>query len=1285
MDHTEKITRPIHPREQANILSVLFFGYTGSILSTGFKKELEDDDLHQVIPKCRSKQCADRLEHAYLSQKKVKSPDKRVSLFRIIWNLYGLQYVAIGLFSMVSKLLISSLEPEALSNLIGYFRPGQNKFTFYDALYFAGMLMALKTFHALYHHNYMVFLSELALQIRSSFCSVIYRKALRLSPTALAETSLGNIVTVITKDVTTFEDCLHTFNSIWVTIIQTVFLCYLIYRRIGYPALVGVFILLGLVPFQAYTAKIIRNLRLKMVRCTDERLQRMQEALSTIKTVKMYTWEKILADKIGETRMREMKIMLTGSYTKIAVMISSSLEAKFAFYAILMLYLSVHNDMSAEDIFYAMKVFGSLRVSIAIVFSFGFSRLGEFSASLQRINHILELDELADFVDKPDDEPQIDFRDVSLTLGDRKILRHVDLKLQVGLNAVTGQLGGGKSSLIKVALRDFPYEGEVRTRGRKSYASQDPWLFPSSIKQNILFGEKYDYDRYKAVVSACALDYDFDNLEKGDETIVADGGNNLSKGQQARVNLARCVYKDSDIYLIDDALTALDPKVQEHIFQHCIRGLLKDKCVVLITHNSRHIKKADRVVVMHDGVAKSYENVQDVSEELLEAIEVVEDKRTVDEEVKDDEVANEEDKLLVAKPPASKKMQVYHENKKAGGVDLKLYLKYIKYSGGFLMGGLLLASYVGSTLLESTSEKMLSNWINEKSKITNVKERNFINSTIDLDSLDIDNKTTVFLNNTFNISTEVIHEVGRLELHADKIMNIYTMAIVGYAVAELVKNFLVLKMSLAASITLHKKMVARILNATMQFFDTYFIGNILNRFSQDLSVIDEQLMFIVTMVVGIVFHLVGSLGLIATINWKFIIPAIALGIFSFFCRLVYIRTARSLKRLEAATRSPLVGHLNSTMDGLTTIRAYKAQDILKDEFDRHQDLYSSAFYSSVCIKGAFAFAMDIASLFFWLSVVIRFLFFDTGSNTGDVGLTLTQAGMLSGIIQGGLMVWSEVEKNMTSFERAMEYTTVEKEEKTGSEPENWPRRGEIVFKKVSLRYANSDDRVLKGIDLAIKGGSKIGVVGRTGAGKSSLISVLFKLYDFEGDIHIDGTDVKKISSTFLRQHISIIPQDPIIFSSTVRSNVDPLETFTDEEVWKTLHKVHLDGAVPALDTQINELKFSTGQRQLMCLARAIIRKNKVVVLDEATANMDPETERVAQKIIDENFSSCTLIVIAHRLDSILDCDKVLVLNRGAVEEFDTPRALLGNPRGQFFAMLKNSGMQEDIDRIVSST
>ncbi|CAG9817571.1 unnamed protein product [Phaedon cochleariae] len=1297
MDHSEKVIRKVHPREKANIFSLFTFIYTRKLFKAGFRKDLEDDDLYEVIKQCQSKKCADKLESAFKAE---GNKNSNTSVFRVIWNCYGIRYLILGLCNLSWKLIHSLLEPNAVSKLVGYFKPGQTQMTLYDALYYAGIMVGLKAMHGFYYHNYRVYLNQLAIQIRTSFCSLIYRKTLKLSPKALGETNLGNIVTVITKDVLQFEHSIWLFNDLWTAVVQLIVICYFIYDRIGPASIVGILLLIALLPAQMFLSKAIKKLRSKLNKRTDDRIQNTREVLSSIRIIKMYTWEKIFTDKINGSREKEMSTMLKNNIMKMLMMTLSHVMSKFSFYALIMVYIWMNNnEISAEDIFYVMRIFGQLRMIVSFTFSMGFARIAELVASLERIQNILNLDDLAeDDADKPDDEPQIDMRNVSVEMRNTEILKNIQLKMEVGLNVVTGHLGCGKSSLIKAILKSYPVSGgELRTRGRKSYASQDSWLFPSSIKQNILFGEKYEYERYKKVVEVCALEYDFAILERGDETILTDGGTNLSKGQQARVNLARAIYRDSDIYLIDDALTALDPRVQDQIFDECIRGFLKKKLVVLVTHNAKHIENADMLVVMANGAIKIAAKQNELPKELLEEIEQEEEivatlmqeklkEAEAEKQLAEEDVVDEKAELIVA-PGKPRRRQVYHEEKKTGAVDSKLYYKYVQFGGGLWFLLVIVLFYGTSTFSDSSSNKMLTNWVNHQTNLTSSMEKYFGNTSIDLDQLEsglvnmtVDPQFNLTVdapfNSTINQTLERIAGLQRLEVQAAKSLNLYSVLLISSSILEIIKFLLLTKFIVNASFYLHKTMIKSVVQSVMAFFDNFFVGNILNRFSQDLYVVDEVLPHVVSMLIGTGFMLAGTVGLIASVNWKFLVPSLVLLISLVAMRYIYIPTSRSLKRLEAATRSPIIGHLNSTLEGLTTIRAYRAEEILKFEFDKHQDLYTSAYFTSVCAVGAFSLYMDVFSAIYEAFIIGRFLFFDTGTAAGDVGLTLTQAGMLAGVMQMGLSEWAHAENLMTSVERALEYTNTETEKSGGAEPENWPMRGEIKYKHVSLTYTNSHEKVLTNIDFHVRPREKIGIVGRTGAGKSSIISTLFRLYDFEGDVTIDDVPTKSLDLQYLRRHISIIPQDPIMFSGTIRTNVDPSNEFTDEEIWKTLHKVQLDSITPSLSTDVSDTDFSTGQRQLLCIARAIIRRNAIVVLDEATANMDPETEKLAQRTVDANFADRTLLVIAHRLESVLACDRVMVLDRGRIVEYDAPGELRRRPGGVFAEMLRNAGLQE---------
>ncbi|KAJ8923376.1 hypothetical protein NQ315_001934 [Exocentrus adspersus] len=1280
MDHSEKVKRKTNPREKANILSLLTFLYTGKLFSKGLRKDLEEDDVYEVIKSCKSKKCGDKLEQEYKKEKQKGKP----SLFRLLWTCYGTKYILLGVVHLSWKLVNSVLEPEAIGKLVAYFHPRQTVLTLHDAIYYASIMIGLKLTHCFYFQNYVIYLQQLAIQIRTAFCSLIYRKSLKLSPEAVSEISLGNIITIVTKDVLQFEQSIWLFNDLWIAIVQTIVICYLIYAKIGLSSIVGVGMTLALVPLQVYVGKFIKSMRLSINKKTDQRLQVTQESLSAIRIIKMYTWEQVFGEKIDEKRKDEIKTMMKTSFLKFVMIITSILCSKVGFYALIMIHIWLHNEVSAEVIFYLMRSFGILRHTISFSLAMGMTRIAELSASMSRINKVLKADELEDAIEKPTDFPRVDMKSVSTTIKDKAILKNISLNMETGLTVVTGQLGSGKSSLIKVILKDYPIsDGTLTTVGRKSYASQDPWLFPSSIKQNILFGEAFDKERYDTVVRVCALEYDFSLLEKGDETILADRGQNLSRGQQSRVNLARAVYKDSDVYLIDDALTALDGRVQEHIFNECIRGFLKNKLVVLVTHNTKHITNADQVIVLDQGVVKFQGNDKDISGELLAAIEeeAIEEKDV--DEVQTDDNVDEKSKLL-NDPSLVKRRRIYHEIKQEGGVKWSVYWKYFKFGGGFIMFGLIVSLYFGAQFTDSYSSKLLTNWVNMQQNITNFKELDYTDEIENFanDSEHNFNKTFFNLKTNQTLSLDDINKtvlsMKKLEIQSHKAINLYTLMIVSSTVLELIKYYLVFNFAKNASINLHRRMIKSILHSVMSFFDNYFIGNILNRFIQDLSVIDEHLPFVLSSLAWTMFSVGGVVILIAVVNWRFFIPSLVFLAYLVMLRMFYIPTARSLKRLESATRSPIVGHLNSSMEGLTTIRAYKAQHILSDEFDRHQDLYTSTHYISFCTKRAFAFYMDLSSVIFLTIIVVRFLFFDRGTAAGDVGLAITQAAGLAMAVQWGLMQWAETESLMTSVERVLEYTKLKQETTSGIKIQDWPRKGEINYVNVSLTYRSTNEKVLKNISFTIKPKEKIGIVGRTGAGKSSIIATLFRLYNYEGQIFIDDVEIKTLSLEFLRQHISIIPQDPIMFQGTIRNNIDPLQQYTDEEIWKTIHKVQLESIIPSLDFVISDSNsiFSTGQRQLICLARAIIRKNKIVVLDEATANMDPETEFLIQKAIVENFSQCTVFIIAHRLQSILDCHKVIVMEKGEIVEYEDPLTLMEDGSSLFSRMLKNAGLNQ---------
>ncbi|EFA04142.2 ATP-binding cassette sub-family C member 4 [Tribolium castaneum] len=1247
MDHGETQQRKTHPKERTNFISNIFFIYAIKLFKKGFTRDLEESDLYDVLSDYKSKKLGDQLELEWEKQKKRR---KNLSIVRLLLSCYGFPYLLLGFMQLFINVVEIIVQPYALGKLVLYFSPDQTELTKTDAYYYAAIVIGLNFFQRVYKHNYYLLLAGFGIKTRAAFCSFMYRKALKLSPAHMEDISIGKIVTLITKDVDTFELFIDFGNDIWIGIVKTIVVSVIFYIRIGWSAFSGVGFFLLVLPLQVWLGSKITAMKMNMCKKTDERLQMTQETLSAIRIIKMYTWEKIFDGKISQARKKEVYTTYKIFFVRFLIIVIGSLNSHIAFYLILMTYIWCGNVITAEIVYFIMGTFQNLSYGLAILFPIGVYQTAELKSSIKRIGQIMKAAEIQS--EKiPNTEitilPKINMKNVTVSVRDAKILQNVTLNIEKGLTLLTGPVGSGKSFLLKTILQDYqPEKGNLMVQGTVSYASQEPWLFPSSIKQNILFGQKYNEKRYNEVLKVCALIYDFELLEAGDNTIVEDRGINLSKGQQARINLARAVYKESDIYLLDDSLAALDAHVSSFIFKECVLGFLKDKLVIMVSHNVDYVKDSDVIIVMKNGQITQSGKLSELNtNELLETVEEKKENEVCDDETGEEEAATEETKLMTDAPVQRK---VYQEQKQSGAVKTAVYNKYIKFGGGYFVLFLVFCIFVSAQITMSYTDKLVSDWVNLEQKISNFTIQNATNTT------------------------------EQVELYSQKnyIFYLYTFMTIATGVTSLSRAIGLLWFSRSAALKLHKNMITTVINASMQFFDTNFIGNILNRFSKDLITVDESILFAFYHVFRVLLVIIGIVALIAGVNPMFLIPTAIFLLILLVLRRFCLRTSRSLKRLDALTRSPVVGHLNASLEGLTTIRAFQAEEILRDEFDRHQDLYTSASYILQSSMRAFAFTMDTLCSFYISFIVVKFLFTDDDVLAGHVGLAISQAFNLTGTLQWGIRQWAEMENRMTSVERVLEYTEIKKENKQGLELDNWPSVGMVKYENVCLTYTNSNEQVLKNINFVANPKEKIGIVGRTGAGKSSIISTLFRLYEVEGKILIDGVDTKTVSLDCLRANISIIPQDPVLFTGTIRENIDPTHRYKDDEIWKAIETAHLKKLIPSLDFEIVEggSNFSIGQRQLICLARAVIQKNKIIVMDEATANMDPETDALIHKTMEESFKECTVFTIAHKLQSILRSDKVMVMDKGEIVEFDEPTNLLENKDGIFYKMVAKAGL-----------
>ncbi|ENN78464.1 hypothetical protein YQE_05102, partial [Dendroctonus ponderosae] len=1254
--------------------------WTFPLFKKGLKRDLLEEDLYPSLASHDSSYLGDKLQLQW--QKQMSNKTKNPSLWRALVGVFGKQMFLLGLAYLAIEVLVRLTTPLFLAQLLKYYEP-DSSMSKTEAYYYATGIVACTFLSAAFQHTYMLHNFHLGMKIRVATSALIYRKALRLSKSALAETTVGQMVNLISNDVGRFEMATVHLHNIWLAPLETLIVLILMYFFVGPTGMIGILFLLAFVPYQMYMGKKTSIYRLATAIKTDERIRLMNEIISGIQVIKMYTWEKPFAKLVEISRKKEMEQIKKISVIR-AILTSFSLFVNStAIYSCILAYALTGNVLNAQYVYILQSFYGILRFNLTVFFPQGITQFAEANISVNRIRQFLTYQEVDFDSSAPLGRPNENSHSVGIFMKNACI-RWVksspennleNLNVQVGpgeLAVVIGPVGSGKTTLLHGVLQELVVQsGTISVKGRTSYASQEPWLFVGSVRQNILFGQPFASQRYHEVVKVCQLQRDFSLFPYGDQTIVGERGVSLSGGQRARINLARAVYKEADIYLLDDPLSAVDAHVGKQLFEECIIGYLKNKCVILVTHQLQYLKNVQKIYLLGDNrieQAGTYAEIQQSGKEftklLNELKDIIDDEEEVEEDVEDDvkplrrrrmstkEVVPKDDKL-----PALER-----ESRGEGTVSWKVYTSYFTSGGHWCKILTLFITFVAAQFLASSVDYFLTVWVN----MNQIK-----NSPSHVE--------TAF--QSFWLTTMTDHVV----------LIAYTVLIGLVIVLTVGRSLAFYRFCNKASVRLHNSMFFKIVHATMRFFNTNTSGRILNRFSKDMNLVDEVLPLTLLDTLQISLNVIAITVLVATVNpWMLLPTVVILGIF-YGLRVVFLATSRDVKRLEAITRSPVYSHLTASLQGLTTIRAFGAQAILNNEFDHYQNAHSSAYFMFLAANRSFGFWLDMYCVIFVALVTFSFLFLDTESFSGNVGLAITQSVSLTGMFQWGMRQWSELENSMTCVERIKEYADVVPEQNPDSKdpPVYWPTNGGVRFEKLSLKYSPREAFVLKNLTFEVKRAEKVGIVGRTGAGKSSIIIALFRLAINEGRIIIDGLDTAKVSFRRLRSSISIIPQEPVLFSGTLRKNLDPFDEFSDQCIWGALEEVELKAAVSSLpqglESRMSEggSNFSVGQRQLLCLARAIVRKNKILVLDEATANVDPQTDALIQQTIRRKFRSCTVLTIAHRLHTIMDSDKVLVMDAGRVVEFGHPHQLLLKEDGVFFQLVQQTGkaMAENLSAI----
>lgn len=1297
--------------DYSNIFSKITFSWMTPLMQKGYQKFLMQSDLPPLPKSLKSKVLSDELESNWIVElNKPGSP----SLFMTLVRSFGKPFVIGGLFKFFQD-CIAFIQPQLLKNLIVFVHDYNDDHTIplTRGFMIVFAMFSLSVLQTSFLHQYFERVFDTGIKAKSSLTSMVYNKSLLLSVEARNLRTTGDIVNLMSVDTQRLQDLCQNLQLIWSGPFQITLCLISLYNLLGNAMWIGVTVLIFTIPLNTRLYNYQKNLQKKQMKVKDERTGLISEILNNIKSLKLYAWENPYKEKLTYVRnekelknLKKIGIFQAGNqliYNSTPFFVSCSTFGLF-------LILYKDTPLTTDLVFTALALFNLLGFPL-MALPWTINNIIESQVALKRLTDFLTADEIEDDVitkfpaaaNKGDIAAEIRDADFLWSRKPYKVaLVNINFKAKKGeLNCVLGKVGSGKSALIQALLGSLhKTKGSVAIAGSVAYVPQTAWIMNGTIRENILFGCKYDPEFYQKTLEACALLSDLAILTDGDQTQVGEKGISLSGGQKARLSLARAVYSRADVYLMDDVLSAVDEHVGKHITKNILgsNGLLKNKCRILATNSMAVLKASDHIVMLSQGRVVeegSYENIiaHQKDSELFKLINEF-GRKDKQSEGSSGDITPEPNSLPLERSLNSSATLI-DELKKFEFDDSKAEIE--DFRTGILNKEKMEAS-------AGRSEKHEQGKVGWNVYLTYAKACGEKNVLILIGFMVASMSLSVASNVWLKHWSEINSKIG-YNPEPWKYLGIYFLFCIAGVVCLMFSSLVQwLWCSISGSKYLHDIMLSAVLRAPMQFFETTPIGRILNRFSSDIYKIDETLFKVFSMFFSNTIKVSFTILVIIYTTWQFSFFVIPMFILYRYFQKYYLYTSRELKRLESVSRSPIFAHFQETLSGVSVIKAYNQVD--RFSFLNHYklDVNMSAYHPSVSANRWLAVRLELLGSFIILgSSGLLILTLRSGRVTpGLVGLAVSYALQITQALNWIVRMTVDIESNIVSVERVMEYGALPSEAPeivSDKRPSaNWPFNGEIELKNYSTRYRPELDLVLKNISLSINKKEKIGIVGRTGAGKSSLTLALFRIIEaVTGHIEIDNVDTSQIGLYDLRSKLSIIPQDSQIFKGTIRSNLDPVDQFTDAELWDALKLAHLDKHVISMyedyenkeEIGFNQLlvpvgeggsNLSAGQRQLVCLARALTKKNcKILVLDEATANVDVGTDAIVQQTIRTAFEDRTILTIAHRLNTIIDSDRIIVLEQGQVKEFDTPAKLLKNKDSLFYSLCEEGGLIDGQD------
>eukprot|EP00897_Mesotaenium_endlicherianum_P010190 jgi/Mesen1/919/ME000117S00078 len=1245
------------PEYKSGFLSRMTWGWVSPLMSQGGKKPLHDWDVWHLHRNDTTHECVTRFFKAWEPESKKAKP----SLFRALWKCFGGRVIYAGIFHLVTMYTqyVPAMYLGTLLASMAMGNPVAVSYKYAAIIFFGSVIGSVCSNHCTYN------MQRVGFRMRSALAAAIFRKGLHLSYAGRQGFSAGRIVGMISGDTAMLQFLIESLHSLWSTPVTLAFGIYLLYQLVGAAAFMSLGVQLLFVPLQMYVASTVPQLAGASMGKSGARTGIMSEMFTHMDTVKCYGWEASFRKQVYGIREEELAwsraALLVNGLNFFVLEIGPVLVAVAAFAG----YVLIGGTFTSPTLFSSIAVFASIKIPMSFYPELLLNSMGAMQ-SIQRLQDLLAAEETSLAPNPPVEEgkPAIECNHLSFSWdpkAEQPNLRDIHLSVQPGqLVGIVGGTGQGKTSLVNALLGEMPVsagKGTPVVRGRVAYVPQESWVFHSTLRNNILFGLPFDRVKYERALRVSAMERDMAILPAGDLTEVYERGANLSGGQKQRLSIARAVYADADVYIFDDPLSALDAQVTKQVFDNCIRKTLSGKTRLLVMNQLQYLSFVDHVVLLEGGAIEDQGSFQELMERDQAFRELIASAGAADEEERielqperpvDMSASAKWRRALQAtkagkiwkslgigggaakeeEPPEKPMVQVEEEERSAGNVSAAVYKRYVKAMGGPWAVALVIGTFVVIEVMRISGSLWMSAWAGS----------------------DGTHSTYYYISG-------------------------YALLSLFQVLATLAAVLCLVFSCLWAAKKLHEGMLDSILGAPMAFFQANPLGRLINRFSKDTMATDKMLASIATVFLSSLFMIFSTFGLVGSLNTMSLWPLTPL--FLLFCAiyLFFQKTARETERLDALTWNPVFAQWSEALGGLSTLRPYRGHERMQRINGEAMDRNVRYTLLSMATQRWLQLRLDFIGALMILAIAV-FIIMDTegdqASKAPQLGLVLIYAFTITAVLPMVFKFASLAENTFNAVERMLQFADCPREPPALIEgnrpPPNWPKEGAIVFDKCVMRYKPDLPPALKGLTVDVGGGQKVGVVGRTGAGKSTIFNALFRLTELEsGRIVIDGCDIAHYGVADVRKGLMIIPQMPVVFTGTIRFNLDPFHEYEDAQLWDILDRAHLKDIVAHLP-----LGLST-ERQLLSLCRALLKRAQILVLDEATAALDRGTDALLQKTVREEFSHCTMLIIAHRLSTIIDSDRILVLDAGQAIEYDSPGNLLDNEHGQFFEMVQSTG------------